>query len=114
VRAIFINPDRKGPLHLHSDLTGEKVGVVSKEFKFSQLRAVSKKLGCTFNDLVLGIFMTSMAKIYQKLGDTKNKEVFTMIPFSGRANGDFTLRNDVLGIPMNLRLVEDLRVSIQT
>lgn len=94
------NPLRNKPI------TDKKTAAISDGISVSQLKEVSKELGCTLNDLVLLAFSMSMKEYLVKIGDDKSTSINCFVPFSLRelptVESDLKVVNDFSPMPIKV------------
>jgi len=71
----------RNPLHDGKrKLTGEKRVAYSKEYNFAKIKATSRTLGVTINELMISALSLATARLFKDRGDEKNKRIRIAVP----------------------------------
>jgi hypothetical protein len=92
-RAFFLK-SANNPL-CGKKLSGLRTGHMSKPFKFEDIKKSTKKLKVTWNDAFMAVCSNTIAEYFEYRGDTKEKVIQTIMPFSLRERGDNELKNAI-------------------
>ena len=71
----------RNPLHDgRRKLTGQKRVVFSKEYNFLEVKAASRALGVTINELMISALSMATARLFKDRGDEKNQRMRIAVP----------------------------------
>mmetsp|Transcript_842 Transcript_842/g.1275 ORF Transcript_842/g.1275 Transcript_842/m.1275 type:complete len:290 (-) Transcript_842:110-979(-) len=71
----------RNPLHDgRRKLTGEKRIAISKEYNFAKIKATSRTLGVTINEVMISALSMATARLFKERGDEKNQRMRIAVP----------------------------------
>lgn len=94
---------------------------VAQSFEMDRFKAIGKVMGCTLNDVVLGVCAGALREYLQNHAELPDKPLRALVPVSLRKPGDTESSNAVGGILANLatneldpiKRLEKIRMSMQ-
>lgn len=104
---------RTGKTIFKSDqkISGFTHTAISKKYKFSSYSRINKKLGITFNDLMMNVFSASIRKYCIKYVGKVPKKLSVITPISNRSLpkdiGELNITNDTSAIACKLKIIKD-------
>lgn len=101
---------------IESQLSAVKNIAFCHDIPLEAVKTRCKQLGVTINDFIFGIISQSMKQCMEFHNDTATNWIRCGVPFSTRGAPkhelDFTLKNDFAILPVDMRLVSDLKSEI--
>ena len=114
LRRRDINPLHDGK----RKLTGEKRVAFSKEYNFAKIKATSRTLGVTINEVMLAALSMATARLFKERGDEKNKRIRIAVPCNIRwkfspTYEEVELENKFAPMPLKVSLESDAEKALQ-
>ena len=110
----------RNPLHDgRRKLTGQKRVVMSKEFNFAQVKATSRALGVTINELMTTALSMATGRLFKERGDEKNKQMRIVIPCNIRwkyykTYDEVELENKFAPMPIKIPLEQEPEKALKS
>lgn len=111
IEHFFILYSGDTPFKTEKKKTGKPKICVSKQYKFDEYSKINKKLGITFNDMMMAAFSAAIKLYCKENYKVIPKKVITINPISNRGLPSdpkkLQITNDSSGIGCTLKLVDD-------
>jgi hypothetical protein len=102
---------------VEDQMTAYKAMALSKDVPIEMVKLKCKTLGATINEFVFGIISQTMKQYLVSQGDTTTRWIRIALPFSLRPPPaypmGFEFKNDFAVLPVDMRLVDDLKTGIK-
>jgi NRPS condensation-like uncharacterized protein len=107
------------PLHDGKrDFSGKRVIESCKPYQLNDIKACSKGLKLTINDLLTSCLTTAVKQYFELKGDTKSDQINLAMPFNIRFQHyenpqSVVLENKIAAVPLSLHLKNDIKESLK-